>query len=283
MLISKLSKSTSGLITSGIFYTVVLLIAVGLKYHYSRAGSDDLGWILGPTAGMVETISGIRFEKEDGAGYVNQDCGIIIAPSCAGVNFLIIAFCMAAFSGLPHLKCSGAKALWLGICAASAYLLTITVNAFRIIASIYTIEADIHYQWMTPERLHRIEGVFIYFIFLCLFYSVLRKTIRFCNRNTIRNTEKRINKNKNSTRIIPAAFIPFFWYGLFSMGVPFFNRAYHKNGPQFIEHCLMIFSVCLVVFLLIFLIQLCWCRIGSKTGSDGEYPKVQKMPIQQNF
>ncbi|MFC1811885.1 exosortase K [Thermodesulfobacteriota bacterium] len=271
MLISKCSKIKPDIIKTAAFYIVALFIAVGFKYHYSRAGSDDLGWILGPTAGVVETISGIRFEKEDGAGYVNQSCEIIIAPSCAGVNFLIIAFCMAAFSGLPHLRYSGTKVLWLGICAASAYLLTITVNAFRIIASIYTIEADIHYQWMTPERLHRIEGIFIYFLFLCLFYSVLRKTIHLCNRNEIRKTEKWINKNKNSTRIIPAAFIPFFWYGLFSMGIPFFNHAYHKNGPLFIEHCLVILSVCLVVFLLIFLIQLCCRRIGSKIGYNGKY------------
>ena len=93
---------------------VVLLMAVGLKYHYSHARSDDLGWILGPTAGGVEYISGIDFEKEDGAGFVNRANRIIIAPSCAGVNFLIIAFCMAAFSGLHHLKSSGLKIFWIG-------------------------------------------------------------------------------------------------------------------------------------------------------------------------
>jgi exosortase K len=271
MLISKCSKIKPDIIKTAAFYIVALFIAVGLKYHYSHAGSDDLGWILGPTAGVVEYSSGIRFEKEDGTGYITQNCEIIIAPSCAGVNFLIIAFCMAAFSRLPHLRYSGTKVLWLGICAASAYLLTITVNAFRIIASIYTIKADIHYQWLTPERLHRIEGIFIYFLFLCLFYSVLRKTIHLCNRNKFRKKKRGLNITSISTRTIAAAFIPFFWYGLFSMGIPFFNRAYTKNGPRFIEHCLVIFSVCLVVFLLIFLIQLCCRRIGSKIGCDGKY------------
>jgi exosortase K len=272
MLISKWSKIKSDIIKTGVLYIVALFIAVGLKYHYSRAGSDDLGWILGPTAGVVETISGFRFEKETASGYINRKCRVIIAPSCAGVNFLIIAFCMASFSGLPHLRYSGTKVLWLGICAASAYLLTITVNAFRIIASIYTIEADIHYQWMTPERLHRIEGIFIYFIFLCLFYSVLRKTIHICSRDNVRKKKKWANIKSISARTIAAACIPFFWYGLFSMGVPFFNGAYIKTGPQFIEHCLVIFSVCLVVFLLIFLIQLCWFRIGSKIGYNRKDP-----------
>ena len=259
------------MITSGILYSVVLIMAMGLKYHYSNAGSDDLGWILGPTAGVVETISGIRFEKENGAGYVNPNRKIIIAPSCAGVNFLIIAFCMAAFTGLHRFRYSKAKAFWIGVCAAFTYLLTITVNALRIIASIYTIRADIHYPWMTPGQLHRIEGIFIYFLFLCLFYSILGKMIHLFSKNRRLKKEKKNNTSRFSRQTVAAALIPFFWYGLFSMGVPLINRAYHKNGLQFFEHCLVIFSVCLVVFSLIFLIRLCCRRIGSKIDAVTGY------------
>lgn len=232
-----------------------LLIAVGLKYHYSHARSDDLGWILGPTAGVVEYISGIAFEKEDGAGFVNRANRIIIAPSCAGVNFLIIAFCMAAFSGLHHLKSSGLKIFWLGNSAAWAYVLTIAVNAFRIVASIYMYKADIYYHGLTPERLHRIQGIFIYFFFLCLFYVTLDKIIRFCTRDTERKQKKWVHQHSDSVGSGHAAFIPLFWYLLISLGIPLLNRAYHKNGPQFVEHCLVILSVCMVVFLVVFLIQ----------------------------
>ena len=259
------------MITSGILYSVVLIMAMGLKYHYSTAGSDDLGWILGPTAGVVETFSGIRFEKESGAGYVNPNRNIIIAPSCAGVNFLIIAFCMAAFTGLHRFRYSKAKTFWIAICAAFAYFLTIAVNALRIIASIYTIRADIHYPWMTPGQLHRVEGVFIYFLFLCLFYSILGRMIDHCSKNRRRKKEKKNNMGRISRETIAAAFIPFFWYGFFSMGIPLFNRAYHNNGLQFFEHCLVIFLVCLVVFLLIQLIRLCCRRIGSKIDAVTGY------------
>lgn len=237
---------------------VVLLIAVGLKYHYSNARSDDLGWILAPTAGVVEYISGIAFEKEDGAGFVNRANRIIIAPSCAGVNFLIIAFCMAAFSGLHHLKSSGLKIFWLGNSAAWAYVLTIAVNAFRIVASIYMYKADIYYHGLTPERLHRIEGVFIYFFFLCLFYVTLDRIIRFCTQDRERKQKKWIRRHSDSIGSGHAAFIPLFWYLFISLGIPLLNRAYHKNGPQFVEHCLVILSVCMVVFLVVFLIQSCW-------------------------
>lgn len=238
-----------------IFYMVVLLMAVGLKYHYSHARSDDLGWILGPTAGVVEYISGIAFEKEDGAGFVNRTNRIIIAPSCAGVNFLIIAFCMAAFSGLHHLKSLGLKIFWLGNSAAWAYVLTITVNAFRIVASIYMYNADIYYNGLTPEKLHRVQGIFIYFFFLCLFYVTLDKLIRFYTRNPKQKHEKWLYQHSDSIGSGRALFVPLFWYLLICLGIPLVNRAYQKNSPLFVEHCLIILSVCLVVFLVVFLIQ----------------------------
>jgi exosortase K len=255
MLISNLSKNKNEFIQNFILYMVVLLMAVGLKYHYSHARSDDLGWILGPTAGGVEYISGIAFEKEDGAGFVNRTNRIIIAPSCAGVNFLIISFCMAAFSGIHHLKSSGLKIFWLGNSAAMAYILTIAVNAFRIIASIYMYKADIYYHGLTPERLHRIEGIFIYLFFLCLFYMTLSKIIHFCNRDPERKHKKWSQQHSDSIKSGYAAVIPLFWYLMISLGIPLLNRAYHKNGPQFVEHSLVILSVCMVVFLVVFLIQ----------------------------
>ena len=49
-------------------------------------------------------------------------------------------------------------------------------------------------------------------------------------------------------------------------------RAYHKNGPQFVEHGAMVLSICVVVFLFLFLIQLSyrWIKgriyIPSKQG-----------------
>ena len=71
MRFAKLSKNNTGPLKSNILYIVVLIAAMGLKYHYSRAGSDELGWILGPTAWVVEHVSGIPFEPETGTGYVS--------------------------------------------------------------------------------------------------------------------------------------------------------------------------------------------------------------------
>ena len=83
---------------------LIILFTIILKAFYSAADSKDLAWILGPTAWLTEQISGLSFARESGVGWVNLEHMFVIAPACAGVNFLIIAFCMSSFQGIFHSK-----------------------------------------------------------------------------------------------------------------------------------------------------------------------------------
>ncbi len=105
-----------------IYYLIILTVALGLKFHYSRAGSDDLEWILKPTAGLCQLITSVEFEYESGSGYISRERRIIIAPSCAGVNFMIAAFVLAAVTGLRHFQKVRLKIFWLAGSFALAYL-----------------------------------------------------------------------------------------------------------------------------------------------------------------
>ena len=258
---------------NAIFYLLALMLAIGLKYHYSRAGSDELIWILGPTAKLVEHIGGIPFESEAGAGFVNHKLRVIIAPACAGVNFLIIAFCTAVFSGLHYFKRIRSKIAWLTISALSAYLMTIAVNALRILLSIYFYNADIYSGWLTAQRVHRLEGVVIYFFFLCLFYRIMMKAAHqylraMANKRSI-GAQRNLTLSGDNRRA-GAGLIPLFWYALITLGIPLINAAYNKDGLRFIEHGGMIIGGCLMVVAAIFLIQTGWQRIKDlvtrKTG-----------------
>jgi exosortase K len=140
-LLGKIDKGKVFVLQNGIFIVLASFLAVGLKYHYSEAGSEDLVWILRPTASLVEWISGIPFEEEAHTGFVSYARRIVIAPACAGVNFLIIAFCMAAFSSLHRIQRQRVKWLWLTGSLVSAYGLTVFANAVRIMVSIYSYDA----------------------------------------------------------------------------------------------------------------------------------------------
>ena len=85
------------------FYLIAVLLALAVKHHYSRAYPEDLNWILKPTAGLASFLCGDTFRFEAGKGYVCHERRVIIAPACAGVNFMLMAFGMAVFTGLPHM------------------------------------------------------------------------------------------------------------------------------------------------------------------------------------
>ena len=274
MITATASKKIKPLVwQNGIFYITALFIALGLKYHYSRAGSGDLVWVLGPTAGLVEYISGIQFDSEANTGFVSREYRIIIAPSCAGINFLIVVFCMAVFSGIHVIKHPGSKLLWLAASLVCAYILAIAVNTLRIIASIYSYGADIYVGWITPARVHRLEGIVIYFFFLCLFYMIIIKTVhrirqaaggkkitaaRFCSGQT------------NYSRWACTGLIPLFWYGLITLGVPLLSGAFQVNGSRFKEHSWTVICASVAVLAVIFLIQLLHRRIGRIMANRGD-------------
>jgi exosortase K len=140
--------------------------AWAIKAFYSRAGADDLRWILGPTMQLVSISSGAAFELEPGVGYLSRDRCFLVAPACAGVNFMIVAF-VSLCLGLAR-TCSGAGsrvALVLGG-AAAAYATTVLANAARIALALRLHAAGASLGPLTPARLHCALGVAVYFVFL---------------------------------------------------------------------------------------------------------------------
>ncbi|MCP3874637.1 MAG: exosortase K [Desulfobacteraceae bacterium] len=245
------------------FYLLVFVIAAGLKYGYSRAQSDDLNWILHPTSQVVQLLSGLVFEAELGTGFINRDKRVIIAPSCAGVNFLIIAFCMSIFSFIHRFRDLRIKMIWFGSMIVSVYGVTIGVNAARILLAIWLYEKQIQFGWMTAQRVHRMEGVAVYFIFLFLLYTLLTKIADSPGVTSFYVQKKETDQGflafekyktvKNSS--FRHSLAPLFWYCLITIIVPVLNQAYIHNLNQFLEHCLMTILICSSVLFIIYLIR----------------------------
>jgi exosortase K len=157
-----------------LLFTLAVAVASILKWHYSSAAPDELAWILAPTTGAVELVTGVRFEAERGVGYLSREHYFVIEKSCAGVNFLIVAFLAAAWTVVPARRSLGGKLTALAACALGSYLAAIAANTARIAGA---MALHLH---VTPtvelsrERLHRIEGVAVYALCLCLFYLAAR-------------------------------------------------------------------------------------------------------------
>ena len=222
-------------------------VGIALKCYYSHADSETLIWMLHPTATLVEWISGVSFVHEIHVGFVNFQQGIVIAAACAGVNFLIIAFSMAAFAGIHHVQGKSLKWLWLAGSLVGAYGLTISVNALRIVLSIYSYNLDLHRGWLTPARVHHLEGVVIYFFFLCLFYRIIHAVFSLVER-----AKSRAETDDSQTAF--AVWTPLFWYGLITLALPLLNDALNTESDRFFEHAGVIVIGCLIVLAIVVLI-----------------------------
>jgi exosortase K len=156
-------------------YGLILIMALALKLHYRAADAAELTWILAPTAMVVEQISGMAFEKEIDSGYLNAARGILIAPACAGVNFMILCFGLGSLAGLRRAAAMVYKLGWIMLMPAVAFALTVMTNALRIILSINCYYWDRLPLGLSAEGLHRVLGTLVYFFCLWLFYMVLHQ------------------------------------------------------------------------------------------------------------
>jgi exosortase K len=228
-------------------YIMGTAIAVGLKYQYSRATCDDLLWILRPTASLVEWLSGVSFIHDPLAGFINIRRGIAIAPACSGVNFLLIAYCMSFFSFAHRYDTAKKRLRWFAVTLSSSYFLTIAVNSLRICVSIESITRGLHFGWLTPERIHRIEGVMVYFLFLSLFYHAMKGITGW--HDVVKDDPTRRERRLKKGLFFDMS--PLLWYLLVALAVPVLTGNYRDQGGRFIEHGAVILVSCTVALLLL--------------------------------
>ena len=245
-----------------LFYgLLVLLTAAGLKYGYSRAGSEDLSWMLGPTASLVEWLTGAAFIKEPGIGYVSPTLQMAIVPACAGINFMIAAFCMTALTWLYAMKRRSFLPICIPAALATAYGVTLCTNSLRILLAIHLYAADIYAASVTPERIHRIAGIGVYFICLCLLYLSARKATfsRY-----FFGPQHRKHSGGSTINSLLVLLPPLLWYLAVALVMPVFNRAISKNPALFAEHAGFVLIVSFLLFVLMFAGVLCYKLLKSR-------------------
>ena len=250
-----------------LFYLTAALLLVILKLLYRKADSDDLQWLLAPTARWVQTLSGKPFEYLSRIGYVNHELRFVIARSCSGFQFMLICAAALIFSFLHRIVPAGSpesenntggsglftKLLcgfgWIAAGFGLSYIITILVNTVRILLSIDLpplLERVSLGGWLTPDRLHTLIGTVVYFASLLMIYQAADTlTLKLCA------------PHRPLPRIGSKAFFrflqPAFWYFFFVLGIPVLTRAYRNGLSQFADYAILVTlagSVLLALFTL---------------------------------
>ncbi len=223
---------------------VVLLCALTLKLYYSTASANQLRWILAPATVLVELVSGTVFKFESHAGYISNDRSFVIAASCAGVNFLITSFLLLSLRRLWRARSPNrpGNLSWRFIPAAFllAYLATLVANTVRISTALRLNRMHLELSGLSPNQLHRFEGIFIYFGFLLLLFMVSEKM----------SSENAAELPSDADRpgLFRQTFFPLLIYYATTLGIPLVNGAY-RQGADFREHSLFVLLTPLLLIL----------------------------------
>lgn len=286
------------------YYAVVISAILGMKYFYSRAGSDQLLWILAPTAWLVSKIGSISFLYQPGIGYINHELRFIIAPSCSGVQFLMVLFAVLGISFLGRIeetplrftnRLIDKKWSWLAFSTAGSYIVTILVNSVRIVLSIYLpglfsriglLNEGFRHRLLTPQRLHSLIGIVVYFSALLVIYQVTGRLLSSLSDTPDAHANVPLSNGSSSSVLRPL-----FWYLLIVLGIPLLNRVYRfvreliipnggtvhlteqVTGQGFVEYALLIMGACLAVISLFLLFSALHNRLG--TGRKNKDRSVQ--------
>lgn len=223
-------------------YFIGIFTLFMLKLFYSSADADGLIFMLAPVTKLVNIISGIPFFWESHTGYINHTLQFIIAPSCSGLQFMMIAFATLYFSVLHIAKPKSSLGFFLlPVSLLISYLFTIPVNAVRILLSIYLPAVIIRLPYLasllSQDTLHTLIGTGTYFTALLLFYNICEKAVvRFWT------------SEASISRYTTTAISPLFWYLMIVLGIPFFTRAVQGNYKGFFPYAVLILTVCLFIF-----------------------------------
>ena len=220
-----------------------MLAAYGLKLSYSRAAAEDLAWILGPTARAVGWLRGETLTLSPGAGWMAPDGSYIIAPACAGVNFMILVLTVAVLGFAHRLRSPGQRLSWWIGSLFGAYLLTIAVNTLRILGAmeLYRIGPV---TWLTREQEHRLLGTVLYLGVLWGVFGLL----------------DRLTGQVARSRLAAALLVPGAYLGM-TVVVPLVNG---HLGDKYAEHAMMVSLATLLIGVLML-----WRKRDGQTDDPG--------------
>lgn len=234
---------------------LIFFMALGLKLHYRTADAPQLAWILSPTAMLVEQLSGLVFVKEMDSGYLNAARGVLIAPACAGVNFMIVCFCIGSLAGLRRPDTMFRKLCWIALMPVVAFALTVITNALRIMLSIKCYYWDTTPWGLSPEELHRVVGTLVYFFCLWLFYMLLHQH-RAGGRKYRQDPEQRFARMQTRPSFLRAGLVPLIGYWLVTVIIPVLNASIVGTDHDLTGHIRSVIIVSLGLFGLLQIILL---------------------------
>ncbi|HMI85320.1 MAG TPA: exosortase K [Polyangiaceae bacterium] len=204
--------------------SVLALAMWALKRHYALAEVGELSWILKPVASLSALVSGATFEWEPGSGYLSRERLFVIAKPCAGVNFMLAALGMVGVMLSKRAVSWRASASLAALSWGIAYIATVMANTTRIAVALWIAAHPFTTDLWTPARVHRMEGIAIYFGMLVALHVVVQRLAE---------------KWDAVIATLPRFGLPLAFYDLVTVFIPLANGS-GDASRAFLEHLAMV-------------------------------------------
>lgn len=228
-MIAQKNRSKKIELSSVFNYSVLFIIILFFKHIYSCAPIEYLKWIMHPVSIIISSLTGMPFIWEAGTGYVNYDSMIIIARSCAGVNFLLLAFVLLSYRKLKSTSIiTGCIVLFISLTI--AYLYTLFTNSIRILLAIIIFKSKMFDHIIDEATLHEYEGIAVFFSGLILLQFILEL----------------LEKRSGTIKVI-SLMVPFILYIILTLGVSCILNPSVIVSPRFQLHAVAIIVISLFI------------------------------------
>jgi len=175
---------------------ILLAICFGLfvilKFIYSCIDINALRFFLVPTTWGVSLFTDSSYNFVNDSGYFFPQLNIVIDKSCSGFTFWSICFLMISFQGIQSKKIR--KSLIIPASLIVSYFIAVIANVSRITGYIIIMHSDLCALLNIDNKwLHKVEGVFIYMIFLIIFYLVFNFILTKNNKTNEETTKSEMD------------------------------------------------------------------------------------------
>lgn len=159
------------------YYLAAIALFILLKFWMGTFDNNQMIFLLGPVNQIFGFIAGSDSIYSATNGFYHEGFNIVIDKSCSGYNFLLLCFLLLYFLVVKYMKRESMKWMMLPGALGLAFILTVFINASRILISSAIQQKLLTYLELDSGIIHESIGVVTNLSFLIIIYLVVEKLL----------------------------------------------------------------------------------------------------------
>jgi len=159
------------------FFGFAFAVFLGLKLLLKNFDTQQLYFLLMPTAEIIEILTGSQSVFIENEGFYFSSLDTLINKDCSGYNFWLLSFLVFSFLLIRFSRSNVIKLLSVPAALLAAKVFTFFANSSRIYASVVLQKQNIFSGFISESRLHDCIGIFMNLFFLVAVYWLLERIL----------------------------------------------------------------------------------------------------------